>query len=155
MPLVPFEHQYIDVEVSDRVSAGTVIKQRARFLSMLATQHPTAGVVIVTIKVRVDLFADNMGQYGEQLQGKGLSSYDVTLLADNNSAVDPATGAVLLMRTNQLDTEWQQQLASYPAPLMLQGDWFEMLLNTQSVAIGPMLRQFIEQADQPPFSKFS
>jgi hypothetical protein len=155
MPLVPFAHQPIIVEVSDRTSAGTIIKQKACFLSLHAAQYPTTGEVVVTILVRVDLYADDAGQYGEQLNGKGLSSYEVTLLADNNSAVDPQTGAVLHIRTIQTPAQWADLLEADEAPLMLQGDWFEMLLNTQQVAIGPMLHRFIEQADAAPFSKFS
>jgi hypothetical protein len=155
MPLIPFEHQPIVVAVADRTSAGTTFKQKAQFLSLHAAQNPATGEVTVTIRVRVDLYASDAGQYGELLSGKGLSSYEVTLLADNNSAVDPATGAVQLMRTNELPSEWQALLEAHPAPLMLQGDWFEMLLNNQPVAIGPMIRQFIEQANQPPFSKFA
>jgi len=155
MPLFPFEHQPIEVPVTDRSTASTTIKQKARFLTLHASQNPLSGEITVTIRVRVDLYADDNGQYGELLTGKGLTSYEVSLLADNNTAVDPQTGAVRHIRTAQTTDEWQALLAADEAPLMLQGDWFEMLLNTQQVAIGPMLRQFIEQADQPPFSKFS
>ncbi|RZK13523.1 MAG: hypothetical protein EOO56_26905 [Hymenobacter sp.] len=154
MPLIPFQHQPITVAVADRTSAGTTFKQKAQFLSLHAAQNPATQQVQVTIRVRVDLYADDAGQYGELLLGKGLSSYEVTLVADNNTAVDPQTGAVQLMRSNETAEQWQALLDGHEAPLMLQGDWFEMLLNTQQVAIGPMLRQFIEQADQPPFAKF-
>lgn len=153
--LVSFERQPITVDVSDRQSAGTLIKQRATFLTLHAAQHALTSEVTVTIGVRVDLYANDAGQYGERLVGKGLASYAVTLLADNNSAVDPTTGAVLHIRASETTDEWAALLAADERPLMLQGDWFEMLLRTQEVAIGPMIRQFIEQADAAPFNKFS
>ena len=155
MPLLPFEHQPITVPVSDRTTDGTTFKQLARWLSMYPAQHPRTDEVTVQVRVQVSLYADNNGAYGELLTGKGLSSYEVTLHADNNSAVDPQTGEVLYIRGNETPEEWAALLAADEAPLMLQGDWFEMLLNTRPVEIGPMIKQFIEQADQPPFNKFS
>lgn len=155
MPLLPYEHQSITVDISDRINANTVIKQRASFLVLHAATQPLTNEITVTIRTRVDLYAEDNGAYGEPLVGKGLSSYEVSLLADNNSAVDPQTGAVRYIRTTENADEWAALLNADEAPLMLQGDWFEYLLNNQPVEIGPMIRRFIEQADQPPFSKFA
>lgn len=155
MPLLPFQHQLITVAVADRRSADTTIKQRATFLALQAVQGPLTQEVMVNIRVRVDLYADAAGQYGELLSGRGLNSYEITLIADNNTAVDPRTGEVKHIRSTESPTQWLALLDADEAPLMLQGDWFELLLNNQPVAIGPMIEQFIEQADQPPFSKFA
>lgn len=152
MPLIPTARDFLDVDVSDRTPG---VKQRARWLSMLATQNPLTGAVSVQLQVQVSQYTqDEAGGYGERLTGKGINAYPVPLIADNNSAVDPQTGAVRYMRTAESDADWQALLESKPEPLMLQGDWF-LALMSQQIAITPLLRGFMEQADQPPFSKFS
>lgn len=152
MPLLPIPRTFLDVDVTDR-TAG--VKQRARWLSMRAQQNPLTGEVSVQLQVQVSQYqADEAGNYGEPLTGKGIQAYTVPLIADNNSAVDPQTGAVLYMRTNESDADWRALLDGKDEPLMLQGDWF-LALMSQQIAITPLLHTFMQQADQPPFSKFA
>lgn len=146
MPLLQIPRPFLDVDVTDRTPG---VKQKARWVSMLAKQDPRTGIVTVQLQVQVS----QSNEQGEPLSGKGINTYSVPLLADNNSAVDPQTGAVRYMRVNESDQEWLDSLDSKQEPLMLQGDWF-LALMSQQIAITPLLRSFMEQADQPPFSKF-
>jgi len=155
MALAPYNHEFIEVEVQDRVIGGTIIKQKAIFNRMDILQNQYTGAVNVTVWVRVNLFANVAGAYGDKLDGKGLSSYDITLTADNNSAVDPTTGAIKFIRFTETDEQWKTMLESKVEPLMLQGDFFEYLMNYAPVEIAPMLRNFIVQANSAPFNKFA
>jgi hypothetical protein len=154
MALLPYQHTVIEVDVSDRIVNNTIIKQKARWLSMLAAQDALSDLLTVQVRVRVSLYANDNGEYGPPLTGKGLSTYDVTLIADNNTAVNPGTGEVRCIRNNETDEEWLTLVASHHEVLMYQGDWFAKLLNEQAVMIAPMLRDFMLQADQAPFSKY-
>jgi hypothetical protein len=155
MGLISHTQTPIEVEVSDRVYNGTIFKQKARFKDMFIHQDDYDGVCTVKVTVIVSPYANNNGAYGERINGKGLSSYEIPLVADNNCAVDPKTGAVKYMRGDQMLEDWLMILGTKEEPLMLQGDYFEMLMHDQSVPIGPMLKDFILQADKAPFSKFN
>lgn len=154
MPLVPHVPQFIEVEVADRVYGGTILKQKARFMGMNIEQNVITGVANVLVRLRVFLYAESNGGYGGEIVGKGISTYDVSLVADNNCAVDVATGEVKYIRINEPEDVWLQKLADAPETLMLQGDFFEVLMHSAPVEIEPMLRNFMLQANQAPFNKF-
>lgn len=146
MPLLPYERTHIDVAVSDRVPG---LKQSARWLSMLAKQDPLTGIVTVQLQVQVT----QTNEAGEPLAGKGIQTYTVPLNANNASAVNPETGEVVYMQTSETEAEWLEMLNRKAEPLLLQGDWFGGLMV--QMGITPLIQSFMEQADQPPFSKFS
>lgn len=155
MPLLAHTAESIEVEVCDRTYAGTVFKQKAKFLNMNIQQREENAQVSVLVELKVTLYSNNNGAYGDAITGAGISSYNVTLTADNNCAVNPTTGAVLYMRRNIYDMLWEDSLAEKPEDLMLQGDYFEKLMHSTPVEIAPMLRDFMLQANQAPFNKFS
>lgn len=154
MPLSLYTHEFVEVEVSDRIFAGTTIKQKARFSNMSIVQKDN-GDVSLLVWVRVSLYANVEGAYGELIAGNGFSAYDIPLTANNDSAVDPSTGLVLYQKTNQNAQGWLDFLNSKPEPLILQGNYFEHMLHHSPVEIGPMLVSFIKQADAAPYNKFS
>lgn len=155
MPLAPHTPKFIEVEVADRVYGSTIFKQKARFMHMDIDQNVYTGVVFVLVRLRVFLFANVGGAYGDEITGNGISGYDVTLIADNNCAVDVTTGDVKYIRVNETDKEWATLLDSKPENLMFQGDFFEVLMHTAPVQIEPLLRNFMTQANQAPFNKFA
>ncbi len=146
MPLLPFDRNFIDVPVSDRVPG---VKQNARWLQMLAKQDPLTGIVTVQLHVLVS----QTDEAGEALTGKGIVTYNVPLNANNASAVDPETGEVKYMQGSETDAQWLAMLNSQPEPLLLQGDWMAGVMR--KMGITPLIHSFMVQADQPPFSKFS
>jgi hypothetical protein len=148
--LSQFTHSFIEIEVSDRAPG---IKQKARWRSMTPSQDD-AGQVSILVTVEVRLYEDVAGAYGPELTGNGLHPYQVTLVANNDTAVDPTTGEVLIVRQLQTPAEWLAQLEADPRQLMLQGDFFEVLIAYSPIAIGELLENFMRQADAPPFTKF-
>lgn len=154
MSLIPYTNTAIEVEVSDRIYNETIFKQRAKFLGMEIWQSPVNNTVTVLVKMLVTLYASVNGGYGNEITGKGLVPYQVTLVADNNCGVNPQTGGILHVRTTESDTDWDSLLQADAQPLMLQGDFFNMLMHSQAVEIEPMLRNFILQADTAAFNKF-
>jgi hypothetical protein len=149
MPLLSTPRAFLDVNVSDRTPG---VKQRARWRQMIVTKDLVTGELVLQLEVVAMQYADQEGGYGDPLIGNGISSYTVPLRGDNNTAVDPETGAILYMRSTENDEEWLAMLNKKDEPLLLQGDWFEGLM--EQMGITPLIRSFMQQADQPPFSKF-
>lgn len=154
MPLVPHTPKFIEVNVADRTYGSTVFKQKARFMHMDIDQNVYTGVASVLVRLRVFLFSSVAGAYGDEISGKGISTYDVSLVADNNCAVNVTDGSVKYIRVNETEEEWASLLERAPETLMLQGDFFEVLMHSAPVEIEPLLRNFMIQANQAPFNKF-
>ena len=155
MPLSTFAHSFIEIPVSDRTPG---VKQKARWLNMTPSQDPDTGEVSIKAWVLVNPYAaDDTAPdgYGAPLRGNGIDPYKVVLIADNNTAVDATTGEVLFVRSTENHDEWQAKLQDDPRQLLLQGDFFELLIAYSPIAIGELLENFMRQADAPPFSKFS
>jgi hypothetical protein len=150
MPLLSITRSFIDVDVADRTPG---VKQRARWRKMIVTQDPLTGELVLELETWASQFADEAGAYGPALVGNGIVPYRVPLRGDNDTAVDPETGQVRYMRTTETPQQWLELLAAKPEPLLLQGDWFAGLMD--KMGITPLIRSFMEQANHPPFSKFS
>lgn len=146
MPLLPGARALIEIAVASRTIVDTLIKQKAKFVSLLH-QQTEAGESLVIVTVRVALFAADGDGFGPALEGPGFSAYEVQLRADNQTVVDAQTGAILAIRLGEPEADWQNKLASYEQPVMLQGDFFEYLRENQPIKIGEMIRQHITQAD--------
>lgn len=146
MPLLAHTPTIIELPVADRVAGDTLIRQKARFVSLLHTQSP-AGECRAVITVLVSLYAADGPGFGPALQGLGFQNYTVELVAANDTLVDAETGQILAMHQGQDAETWQALCNGYTRPVMLQGDWFEAIRETQPVLIGEMIRQHIQQAD--------
>lgn len=166
MPLLQLPISAIELPVSDRVLEGTIVKQRVTFdrMNILAE----AGVVhVVQLFLTVRLFAVTAENgYGPELTGKGFSAYPVVLIADNNTAVDPATGDLLYIRLTEAtvlnflagtveempavqpgEDRWHSYLDEKPEPLELQGRHFWYLSENVDVRIHDLIKKNIRQAD--------
>ena len=160
-PLTDF---VILVDISDRVFGHTVIKQRALFKRLTHLDEPENPSFKMDITVQ--LYAQQVdGSYGERLQGNGFRDYERQLSADNDSAVDPNTGKILLMRSHtstqdEADTitfsqQWPAEsqadfLARCEADertLTLQGLFFLMLRAYSPIDMEELIRTHIAQAD--------
>jgi hypothetical protein len=149
----------IDVVVSPRL--GGAITQRARFAKLTHTQNE-AGISQVVVEVRVTMF-DAIS--GIALRDKGFSERTESLLADNDTAVNPNDGTIMLMRNHEVRYEEGQLVISqdrtdetpeqflarceeYEGTVMLQGDFFQLLRDFSNVEIGELIVTHIQQADQ-------
>lgn len=150
MPLITHTPSPIVVEVSDRKINDTVIKQKVVF-QRLEHRIQTDGTSRVGVSILVELYAANGTAYGEKLTGNGFNSYYDELVADNNTIVDVQTGDILAINViafgykNQPD--WIQQANDFKQDVMFQGDFFEVMRDSQPVQIGALIRHHITQAD--------
>lgn len=153
MPQLPHTRTVIELPVSSIEVGNTLVRQKARFQNLFHEQGAD-GQSFVIIKVLVIPYAavDGGDGFGPQLTSSAFKSYDRTLSADNRSIVDVRpeyAGDVLATRTlGQTDESWQAVLDSFEQPFMLQGDFFELLRDTQPVAIGELIRKHIQRADE-------
>lgn len=140
-------HLLIELPVADRQQGDTRIRQRARFVG-LAHGQSADGTCTATITVLVSLYAAEGDGYGEPLTGPGFSPYSATLAADNQTLVAVESGQILAIRQGEQEAAWQAKIEelSRERDTMLQGDFFEVL-REQTIKIGDMIRQHIQQAD--------
>ncbi len=146
MPLLPGARTLIEIPVADRVFLDSVIRQKARFVSLVHHQYES-GESLAHIAVEVRLYAADGDGFGPVLDGPGFAPYRVELAADNQTVVDAQTGAILAIRQGEAEADWQEKLTGYAQPVMLQGDFFEYLRENVDVRIGDMIRLHIAQAD--------
>ena len=145
MPLLTSPRTSIELPVADKIYGDTVIKQKAVFASLNHAQFAT-GESVATVSVQVRSYSLSGGTYGESLHDKGVPDRLVTLVADNKCVVDAETGAILTVRGTETNKEWQAIVDGFDQPVMLQGDFFE-LLREQPIKIGDLIRLHITQAD--------
>ncbi|MDF7813597.1 hypothetical protein [Hymenobacter sp. YC55] len=163
MPLISLPFSDIVLPVSDRVAGSTIVKQKAHSPRLSVDEQSRAVHLLLTVSL---FAATEQGNYGPALSGPGFSDYQVTLVADNNTAVNPQKeGAICYIRIspelalNFLTKEpvpmpvvengdsWRSFLDSLPEPLALQGDFFCFLRDTQPVLMRKLIEDHIQQAD--------
>lgn len=150
MPLISHPPTPIIVEVSDRKINDTVIKQKVVFQRLEHRIQPD-GTARVGVSILVELYAASGAGYGEKLSGNGFNPYYDELVADNDTIVDAQTGDILAININgfghKSQDDWTKQANEFKQNVMFQGDFFEVLRDTQPVEIGALIRQHITQAD--------
>ena len=146
MPLVTPTLNPIKVALTDRVFNDTRFKQEAIFESLMHRQNE-AGDSMAQINVTVKYYADNAGSFGTPLHDKGMPDKSVALMADNNTVVDAADGAILVIFAHESEEERTAIANAYEQPVMLQGTFFATLRDNAPIVIGDMIRLHIAQAD--------
>ena len=139
------------------------IKQRAEFEQLTVTRNRQTGEFAVEILLAVDQYNCEDGNFGLLMQGNGISAYPVVLRGNNNCAVDPATGAVLLVREGDHNTN--EFTETYPAfvgrcaadarLMKLQGNWLEDVFHDANVKMAEMVLGNMMLANGAQFNKFS
>jgi hypothetical protein len=145
MPLIPFTSTPIIIPVSDRTFNDTIIKQKAKFISLNHNQNDKESKATVTVEVY--MYGNDNGDYGSLLTGPGFQPYTYNLTADNDCIVKVADGSIVAIRTDEPSEIWNAKALLCEDDVMFQGDFFEMLRETQSIKIGDLIRQHITNAD--------
>lgn len=155
MNTFPGTRQHTEIRVADRTYSGTRLTQMARFVSQ-TSQQANDGQYSVRIQVRVTMHADESGQVGPPLVAAGFEARLVTLTADNDTILN-ADGSLFATRQRpaQSEADWQQVCANAPADAFFQGDYFEYVSKNQPVVFDELIRQHLQAADQPPYSRFA
>jgi hypothetical protein len=144
MPRYKPAHTFIELRISDLVPG--VIARLARFRAFAHDQAPN-GVCSVGAKVWVTLVRLVDGELGPPYENKATQEYEVSLVGDNNTIVDAATGEILLIKTTQDVPEWDDIAEAYPQMVMYQGDFFELVRKHSPLDLEEMIEQNIRQAD--------
>jgi hypothetical protein len=151
MPREAYTSDLIVIPVADRCVNDTRIKQKVRFLKLMHDQAEDTGECSAQIIVRVLLYAADASApdgYGPLLSGPGLSSYTRTLVANNDTLVDPATGSILAIRDlNATQEDWENTIDSFPQTTLFQGDFFHMMRRYSPIDIEEMIIDHIRNAD--------
>ena len=148
--------EFIALDVSDK--PGTSIKQRARARKIVISWSDDTAELSVVLTANVDAFNSENGAYGVRLQGAGIDTWSVELHGDNNSAVNPLTGQVILNRdtqNNETPAAWLARAEADPQKMQLQGDWLADLLHNPNLSVAALALGQMQAADAPPYNKFA
>jgi hypothetical protein len=171
MPYYSLPLPLITVDVCDRYG----LKQRAVWAGTTIEPDPSGGLRVL-LHTRIDYYQpDASGGYGEPVPaGKGISSRNETLVADNNTAVyfnpadpaDPRNGEALYFKEGGVIKVWGTRDANgvftplgfpiedVPEPTTGQGDLFGVMMG-QPIIMNDLVAQHITAANQPPYNRFA
>ena len=79
----------ITINIPDVQVGNTILKRKAQLFTMIYNQNNKSLVLNWVVKY----YADNEGEYGEELTASGISSYSQESVANNTVFVNPSTGA--------------------------------------------------------------
>ena len=156
MALNHITRQFLSRVVSDKPGTGGTIKQLARTRRIVLEWDDDTAELSVVLTAAVDLSANDNGSFGVRMPG--VTTTDVELHGDNESAVDPQTGVVLLNRDvagGETQAAWLARAEADPRPLLLQGDWLAQLLDNPKVSIAALALGQLAAADTDPYNKFA
>jgi hypothetical protein len=147
MNIISYTVEPIEVEVNDLVIGATVIKQKVKF-SHFAFQHTDNGQAVVAVVLNVSRYAKNEdGTIGQKLEGKGFQTYQQSLIADNETYVNPQTGELLWWHEKgQSIEDFEVEIGD--TPVMKQGDFFDNLAREVEIMVVPLIMLHINSAIQ-------
>lgn len=154
MPLIPFQHQFIDVPIRPLERTGLTFQRRLRYKHLSPAQDPESGEMVILLTVQVDHFRTQADGTPGLDARELIAQYEETFRADNTEAIDLATGEVVHVRVQQTEAEWQAQLAADPRNLILRGDAYEATMHSGAVDMVPQIRAAMLAADGPPYYRF-
>lgn len=156
--LDPFEPSYLTLRLNDRAPG---IAQIGRVTSLSYSQ---AGASAAWIGVEVNLYAED--DLTTPLTERGFSAYRRELVADNNTAVDATSGAIVLVRsfdvvqnadgsprlsphpTEEDQAVFAERCRQHPDQLELQGNAFEKMRDKLlPMTLGQLMLYHLQQAN--------
>ena len=143
MPLITPQLIEIELEISDKIVDSTIMKRKAKLFSMVYNMHAKC----VVLNWEVTFYSNNSdGSYGENLSAIA-PKYTRENIADNTTAVDPTTGAIIpwedLQPTITIDPVTGDEIVTEtPTPYMLQYDWFNQLGENVDINVHNLIRQY-------------
>lgn len=139
----------IIIDINDDSITG--LKRKAEYQMMI--DNRTTNEVITSWLVRY--YANNNGQYGQQIVSEGISPYSRNLIANNDTLVDASQGGSYVAKrdgdkwiTVQTGQEYTQAEIDANEHLYGEYDFFMMIAETQPSIINNIIRQAGNQAAQ-------
>ena len=129
----------LSINVPDLVIDGTIIKRKAHLFTMIYNQHSKQVVLNWTVKS----YADNGGEYGGYLSF--IPDYSKESIADNNVAVNPATGEILQKTEPMPDTEPVEY--DYPMDWVGQYDFFYTMGKNTDIKVHDVITAYGQQIE--------
>jgi hypothetical protein len=118
----------ISINIPDIVVNGTKIKAKAQLFTMTYNQASK----YVALNWRVTYYSDSSGKYGSELAINGITGYNKETIADNNTKVNPSTGAVVLPDSTGV----------YPAGSVGQYDFFYSIAENVDIKVHDLIRSY-------------
>lgn len=124
---IPYTPIAIVINIPDLVVNGTKVKRTATLFTMTYNMQYQTLSLNWTIKA----YADSSGSYSTYL-GQFITNYSKESIADDNTFVNPQTGAFLYPDAN----------GKYSMNYMGQYDFFNYLAETQPLKVHDLIRQY-------------
>lgn len=116
------------IEIPDVAIGDTILKRKAQLHTMIYNQT-TQSLVLSWV---ITYFADNGGEYGEELTNKGISSYSHEQIANDTVMVNPTTGAFY-----EKDED-----GNYPSDAIGQYTFFYNLAENANINVHDLVRTY-------------
>lgn len=124
---IEYDATPITILIPDFVVGETVIKRKAELFTMTYNQNAKTLSLTWTVKC----YADSSGLYGAYI-GAMIPDYSRESIADNQTAVDPTTGAILTSdSTGNYNMDWMGQY-----------DWFHMVSELHPLHVANLIRNY-------------
>lgn len=129
----------IEIEITDKVIGGTILKRKATLHTMIYNQASKA----LSLSWVVKYFADDSGDYGAAINVPGIATYSQESIADNRTVVDVATGTILEPEDEILDVDGERT-GTWPGvdDTMGQYDWFYMMAETNPLMVHELISAY-------------
>lgn len=124
---IKYDAKPITILIPDFISGETVIKRKAELFTM--TYNQSAKTLSLTWTVKC--YADSAGGYGKYI-GAMIPDYSRESIADNQTAVNPATGEILTADST----------GAYCMDWMGQYDWFHMISESHPLHVANLIRNY-------------
>ncbi|MDB5268044.1 MAG: hypothetical protein JWP58_1084 [Hymenobacter sp.] len=164
MPFLEYTRTPLSYPVAKRLFGSVEIPQNATLAGFKVEISPDTHELSAVLSFRVAYLHEATGE--PLPTGRGLSSYLVELVANNNSAVDVTTGEVrYLKRIGAAVETWDELLAdgtrrevvggmaATAEPLLRQGDALREALKNPLV-LADLFAYHVAQANGPRYDKF-
>ena len=154
MPLISIARELIKIPVADRIVGDTRVKQLAQVIGFTHDHDPVTQLGVTVVKVLITCYAVDAetGGYGPQLQGPQFNTtYQLRLVADNDTLVHAQTGAIVARRDKSQVSlaPWFKLANEHPEPVAFQGDFF-LAVRRGPVVVNDILTAHVLNADAPP-----
>lgn len=137
----------IEIEITDKVIGGTILKRKATLHTMIYNQATKA----LSLSWVVKYFANDSEDYGDMISVPGIVSYSQESIADNRTTVNVLTGEILKPEDEIIETiegvETRTGTWDGVDNTMGQYDWFYMMAETQPLMVHELISAYGLNAD--------
>jgi hypothetical protein len=154
MPLLPFQHTFIDEPIRPITINGVLFQRLIRYVGLNPYQDPDTGEMSISLKVQVRHYLTNENGTAGSEAFSLVPNRIETFRTNNTEVIDLATGATVLTLTVETPAVWGKMLSDDPRNLLGRGDAYEAQMHSGPVDMVPQIREAMRAADAAPFYRF-